>query len=722
MAAAAAANFSRPCAPLIPPTENSLQILRFLAAGDLLKAVAALLSLPSADPAAYAAVLHACAGRRLLPLGRSLHRHLFNFSFSDLINLFLSNHLINMYCKCGRTGLARHLFDKMPQRNLVSWTALLTGYSQTNQHQLCFQLFSSMLAHHIPNEFGIVAVLSSSAGARHGLCGQQVHALVSKILFNTNVFVGNSLITMYSSCNGLEGDAWLVFETMPCRNLVTWNSMIAGFLRVGKWRMSLDLFVKMRNSSLEFDSATLTSVISSCSRIEQCLQLHCLCIKTSFDSKAEIATALVKTYSCLGGDFRDCCGVFSAITTHDIMSWTGIMTSFCEQNPAEAVSLFCQLRHDGFRPDRYTFSIVVKASASFATELHSMAFHSLILKSGYGSDTVLCNALIHSYARCGNIELAVCIFHEMELPDKVSWNSMIKAFAAHGKVKEALRTFRSMDVLPDSATFVGVLTACSHGGLVNEGCNVFKEMSEVYGIEPELDHFACMVDILGRAGKLLEAEELIKQMPMKPDSVVWSAMLGACRKHGNPKLGKKAAQWLMELEPMNSVGYVMLSNIYCATRSYRDAAFVRKGMKVLGVKKEPGLSWIEAGNRLHEFSVGGHHHPHREEIIVELKSLVVKLKEMGYVVDLRLVLHEIDEEHMEEQLLLHSEKMALVFGLMNASSKWVPIKIMKNIRICEDCHSFIKLASKYTGRDIVVRDSNRFHHFANGVCSCNDYW
>ncbi|KAL0921473.1 hypothetical protein M5K25_008549 [Dendrobium thyrsiflorum] len=716
-----AAKFSCTSVPLLPPRENTLRIFHLLAAGDLPKAAATLFSLSSPDSAAYAAVLHACSSRRLLPLGRSLHRHLL-LSPSPSIDLFLSNHLINMYSKCGRTNLARRQFDEMPRRNLVSWTALLTGYSQAGQHQQCIQLFSSMLVHYSPNDYGIVAVLSSSAGARDGHHGKQVHALVSKISLDANVFVGNSLIAMYSSCDGLEDDGFLVFKTMSFRNHITWNSMIAGFLQGGRSNLSLELFVRMRRCSVEFDRATLISVISSCSNIRECCQLHSLCIKSSFASEAEVATALVKVYASHCVDFQVCYELFSAVSKHDLMSWTGIMTACCEQEPTEVVFMFCQLRREGFKPDRYALSIAVKASAGFATERNCMALHLLILKSGYGNDTVLCNALIHAYARCGNHKLAVSIFDRMEFHDRVSWNSIIKAYAAHGKGKEALNAFQCMDVPPDSATFVGILTACSHCGYVNEGRYIFNQMSEVYGIEPQCDHFACMVDILARAGELVEAEELINQMPMEPDPVVWSALLGACRKHGETNIGRKAAQKLLELEPSNSVGYVIMSNLYCATRSFGDAAFVRKGMKECGVKKEPGLSWIEVGDHVHEFSVGGHRHPHREEILVELRRLVIKLKEMGYVADTRLVLHEIDEEHKEEHLLNHSEKMALVFGLMNASSNWDCLKIMKNIRICEDCHNFIKLTSKYAGREIVVRDSNRFHHFTDGTCSCGDYW
>ncbi|XP_029121217.2 pentatricopeptide repeat-containing protein At1g71420 [Elaeis guineensis] len=709
-------------APDPSPDDGTLHILRLCSLGRLSEALSALQS-PALHPSStYAAVLHACARHRLLAAGRSLHRLLLSRHPSP--GLFLSNHLLNFYAKCGRLDIARCLFDGMSHRNLVSWTSLLSGYAQHGLHDRCFRLLAAMLSHHLPNEFALAAALSACAcaGARHYGCGCQVHALASKISLDANVFVGNALITMYSRCAGHGDDGWSVFRSMPFRNLITWNSMIAGLNLNGQPCRSLYLFAHMHRIGIGFDRATLVSIIPSCSSLRDCHQLHCLTVKTCHFSQAEVATALVKAYSGLGGSVDDCYRVFSGVKEHDIVSWTGIITSRAEQEPEEAIRLFCQLRRHGFEPDRYTFSSVVKACAGFATEMHCSAIHSLIVRSGFGDGMVLSNAMIHAYARCGSVKLAESVFEQMVVRDVVSWNSMIKAYAAHGRGREALRAFEHMDVPRDSATFVGLLTACSHCGLVTEGQDIFKSMSEVYGITPQLDHYSCMVDILGRAGKLLEAEDMINRMPMVPDSVIWSALLGACRKHGEARIGEKAAQKLMELEPQNSVGYVMMSNIYCEAGSLGDAALVRKEMKECGVKKEPGLSWVGIGKHVHKFSVGGRHHPQREAIYVELKRLADKLKEMGYVADTRLVSHETEEEHKEERLLHHSEKLALTFALMNASATQDSIRIMKNIRICEDCHNFMKLASKGVKKEIIVRDANRFHHFVDGFCSCGDYW
>ncbi|RVW60092.1 Pentatricopeptide repeat-containing protein [Vitis vinifera] len=252
-----------------------------------------------------------------------------------------------------------------------------------------------------------------------------------------------------------------------------------------------------------------------------------------------------------------------------------------------------------------------------------------------------------------------------------------------------------MDAQPDGATFVALLSACSHAGMVEEGAKIFETMSNNHGIVPQLDHYACMVDILGRAGQISEAKELIDKMPMEPDSVVWSALLGSCRKHGEPN-GR-----------------------------FNEARLIRREMEGKIVRKEPGLSWIEVGNQVHEFASGGQQHPEKEAICARLEELVRRLKDLGYVPQISLALHDIEDEHKEEQLYYHSEKLALAFALMNVGSiccSGNTIKIMKNIRICVDCHNFMKLASELVDMEIVVRDSNRFHHFKAKVCSCNDYW
>ncbi|KAK1436648.1 hypothetical protein QVD17_02430 [Tagetes erecta] len=682
----------------------------------------------------YANFFHACARHNSLHHGQSLHHHIINTQ-NHIHNVYLSNHLINMYAKCGSLDHARKVFDEMPERNrnVVSWTALVSGYVQSERREEGFRVFYNMLAECRPNEFVYASVLSCCDYK----FGRQVHSHVLKTCFVDYTYVANALITMYAK-NDYQNEAWMVFKYLKCRNLVTYNSMIAGFQSRGEWEEAISLFSLMRqHSNVEFDCATLLSILSSCStvkdhgsyminaRLKYCCQVHCLVLKTCLISEIGVITALAKAYADLGAQISYLYNLFLETEgRRDIISWTAFITFFSERDPIKSLLMFSKLCQEGFAPDRHTYSIVIKACSNLVTDKHTLAVHSQILKYGFDDDSVLANALIHAYGRSGSVLESKKVFDFMLAKDIVSWNSMIKIYGLHGQPKDALTCFDQMDIPPDSTTFVALLSACSHAGMVEKGTEIFETMSKTYGIVPQLDHYACMVDILGRSGRILEAQKLINEMPMEPDSVIWSAMLGACRKHGETKLAELASKKLQELDPNNSLGYVQMSNIRCSNGTFSEAVDLRTQMNWLGVKKDPGLSWTEVGNTVHEFAAGGLHHPERMTIVRDLDELVKELKGLGYVPETNLAMRDLEEEDKNWELSYHSEKLAFVFASKHDEFKSCgrAIRIVKNIRICVDCHNFMKFASELTGREIMVRDSNRFHHFKRRVCSCNDYW
>ncbi|MCL7047575.1 hypothetical protein MKW94_025550 [Papaver nudicaule] len=276
-------------------------------------------------------------------------------------------------------------------------------------------------------------------------------------------------------------------------------------------------------------------------------------------------------------------------------------------------------------------------------------------------------------------------------------------------------------VRPDFITFTGLLSGCSHSGLVDIGLKYFHSMHEAYFVEPRVEHFACVVDLLGRAGRLVEAKQIINQMPMKPGPSIWGALLSACRTYSNLEIGEIAAKELFVLEPENSGNYVLLSNMYADAGKREEVNTLRVRLKELGMKKSPGCSWIEINGRLHSFLGGDTCHPQAKEIYMFLESLPEKIKAAGYVPDTSFVVHDVSEEEKEGNLNTHSEKLAIAFGLLNTSPGTL-LRVTKNLRICGDCHSATKFISKIYGREIIVRDINRFHHFKDGFCSCRDYW
>lgn len=554
----------------------------------------------------YATLFHACARLYRLDIGQKIHHHYIHYHHPIALHqqqLYTINHILNMYAKCGDLEYAHHLFDQMLQRNIVSWTCLISAYAQYGNTDQCFRLFSNMLAHYTPNDFAYASVLSvcDSSSWR----GTQVHALVIKTGFDTCVYVCNALITMYSRSSG-STEAWKVFNDMEFRNLVSWNTIIAWFQMCGQGDKALRFFSIMhRDSCLGFDRATLVSVLSSLLGMDEsdfswglqsCFQLHCISVKTGLVRDVGIVTALVKAYSILLGEVSYCYKLFLETNgCQDLMLWTEIIGAFSERDPEKAILLFGQLLREGLNLDSYALSIALKACAGLMTDRSTLMVHSKVIKSGFVDVLVLGNALIHAYARCGSISQGNQVFEEMRYRDIVTWNSMLKAYALHGKANEALELFGKMDVKPDAATFVALLSACSHAGMVQEGIQIFDAMFEKHGIVPQLEHYACIVDIVGRAGHIFQAEKIIKEMPMQPDYVVWSAFLGACRKHRESGFAQIAASRLKELNPENSLGYVLMSNLYCSTHSFNEAGHLRKQMRGLGVMKQPGLSWTDLG-------------------------------------------------------------------------------------------------------------------------------
>ncbi|PON86323.1 DYW domain containing protein [Trema orientale] len=392
--------------------------------------------------------------------------------------------------------------------------------------------------------------------------------------------------------------------------------------------------------------------------------------------------------------------------------------------PKEATNLFLEMEKVGLKPNEVTVVAVLAACADLGDLYLGRRIHEYSSRSGFGKDVRVSNTLIDMYVKCGCLEDAQEVFHEMEERTVVSWSAMIQGLAIHGKAEEALRLFSEMiraGVKPNWVTFLGLLHACSHMGLIDEGRNFFAGMTRDYGIVPRIEHYGCMVDLLSRAGLLQDAHEFIKNMPIKPNGVVWGALLGGCKVHKNIALAEEAIRHLSELDPLNDGYYVVLSNIYAQAERWEDTAQVRKLMRDRGVKKTPGWSSITVDGICHEFVAGDESHPQALEIFQTWGKLLEKMKLRGYVPNTSVVLLDMEEAEKVKFVYRHSEKLALVFGLMTTAAG-TPIHIRKNLRVCEDCHEAFKLISAIVNREIVVRDRNRFHCFKDGSCSCRDYW
>jgi pentatricopeptide repeat protein len=474
-----------------------------------------------------------------------------------------------------------------------------------------------------------------------------VHSHMIGTGINREVCLNNKLMSMYAKFGSL-GDARLVFDEMPERSVVSWTTMIAAYTRHRLCEDALKLFYQMQRMGIRPDQFTFASVLPAIANLvalQQGKKVHDEINRSGFLSNVFVGSALVDMYvKC--GSVEDAREVFDKMTERNVVTWTAIMAGYVQvERLEEALKLFTEMLVFGMKPDSGVFTAVLPACAKLAALQAGMCVHEEIIRSGFHSDVFVGSALVDMYAKCGSIEDARKVFDKMSKRDVVLWTAMIVGYAMHGCSKEALQLFEQMErrgVKPNNVTFVGLLSACCHAGLVDDGCQYFDSMSQDYHISPTVEHYCCMVDLLGRAGRLNEARDCIYKMPIKPNVAVWRSLLGACRLHSNIKLGEWAAKHLIELEPENAANYVLLSNIYATLGWWNDLEKVRKIMKDKKVKKNPGCSWIELDNKIHTFIVEDRSHPQTHEIYRELERLSRKMKDAGYVPDTNFVLHDLE--------------------------------------------------------------------------------
>lgn len=413
------------------------------------------------------------------------------------------------------------------------------------------------------------------------------------------------------------------------------------------------------------------------------------------------------------------------MSEREIVTWNAMITGYFQNGFSEAaLSLFREMQVEGLAPDEVTMVSVLSACGhAGALELGKWV-HAYIEKYRLDGRISVKTALVGMYSKCGCIEKALEVFEGIPDRNLVCWTAMINGLAFNGYGMKAVEFFDRMvgcNIRPDAVSLISILSACSHGGLLEEGRRLFGDLRRRYGIAPQMEHYGCMVDLLGRSGHLDEAYELIKNMPFAPNAVMWRTLLGACKVHNNVELGEMVLKKILELEPRHHGDYVLLSNIYAAAGRWEDAANIRRTMKKKGIAKVPGCSMIEVDSRIYSFFVEDKSHCHSEDIHRMLDQMALRLKLAGYVPDTSKVLIDVDDDEKENALSHHSEKVAIAFGLIK-TTPGTPLRVVKNLRVCDDCHSAIKLVSKIYDREIVVRDRNRFHHFKEGSCSCGDYW
>ncbi|GLT35689.1 hypothetical protein SLA2020_101200 [Shorea laevis] len=607
----------------------------------------------------YAPLFQFLTGQNFLKLGQQIHAHMTLHGKDP--NAFVAAKMVAMYASSGDLDSAVLVFNRVNNPSSLLYNSIIRACAKYGFALKTIDLFCQMHCRgHKGDNFTFPFVLKSCADLSSIWMGKCVHAQSLRIGIEFDFYIATSLIDMYVKCGEIR-DAHKLFDRMSVRDVSSWNTLVAGYMKQGEISIAEDLFVRTPCKS--------------------------------------------------------------------IFSWTVMISGYTQNGLAEqALRLFDEmLREDSeVKPNWVTIMSVLPACSHSASLERGSQIHDYANRIDLGSNVSVQTALVAMYAKCGSLVDARLCFDEICQKKKnlIAWNTMITAYASHGRGLECLSTFEDMigaGVRPDSITFIGLLSACSHSGLLDTGLKYFNSMSTLYTVEPRVEHYACVVDLLGRAGRLAEARELIDQMPMQPGPSIWGALLAACRKHKNLEIAQMAARELLMLEPDNSGNYVLLSNVYAEANMWKEVGNLRGLLKCQGTKKSPGCSWIEVNGKSHLFLGGDKSHPQAKEIYKLLETLPDKIKAAGYIPDTSFVLHDISEEEKEHNLATHSEKLALAFGLLNTSAD-VVLRVTKNLRICGDCHTVTKFISKIYEREIVVRDVNRFHHFKEGYCSCGDYW
>lgn len=611
-------------------------------------------------------------------------------------NLYRTTSKIVSLARLGQISCARQLFDYMQDRDVVSWNAMLSSYTQMGLFPEALSLFQQMRVSHVnPDQFSFTATLNACAGLNDIQNGTRLHALVLVFGYESSLPVNNSLVDMYGKCskpcsankvfkemNERNEVTWCsmlyaytntgqfnlaneVFCVMPNRVTIAWNIMIVGHAKYGEIELCLSLFKEMRENLFLPDQWTLSALMNACAESSEAkygYMVHAFVIKTGWSSAVEAKNSILSFYAKLGnqshaikefestgmlsqvswnaiidaymkkGDIEEAFSVFQRAPEKNVVSWTSMITGYARNsNEEQALSFFVEMIKNCLCPDDFTFGAVLHACSSLAVLGLGSMVHGCVVHYGFQAYVYVGNGLVNMYAKCGDIEGSIRAFSEILDKDLVSWNAMLYGFGMHGLASEALQLYNHMiasGTKPDKVTFIGLLITCSHVGLIEEGRMFFESMESIYGLSYEIDHVACMVDMLGRGGYLKEAEELANKHSGAVCGKTSSseALLGACYVRGDVEFGTNLGEDLRSSEPKKEMSFVLLSNLYCASGKWKEAEMVRKAMVDQGIQKLPGCSWVQVRNDVAAFVAGNNSHPSMGKIFEILHSLEFEIR------------------------------------------------------------------------------------------------
>ncbi|XP_019445374.1 PREDICTED: pentatricopeptide repeat-containing protein At5g65570 [Lupinus angustifolius] len=672
----------------------------------------------------YSSLIAQCAHTKSLTTLRAVHSHIIKSCSSYLFG----HKLIHGYIKCGCLAEARNMFDEFPKRHIVTWNSMISSHVSQGKSKEAVELYNNMLLQGVlPDAYTFSAIFKAFSELGLLCHGQRAHGLAVVLgLEVLDEFVATAIVDLYAKFDKMR-DARLVFDRVFDKDVVLCTALIVGYAQHGLDRAALEVFEEMGDRGIKPNEYTLASIFISCGNLGDLFNgqlIHGLVVKSGLESVVASQTSLLTMYSRCNM-VEDCIKVFNMLAYASQVTWTSFIVGLVQNGREEvALSIFREMIRCSVSLNPFTLSSVLQACSSLAMLEVGEQIHAINVKIGVDGNKYAGAALINLYGKCGNVSKAESVFDILTDLDVVSINSMIYAYAQNGLGCEALQLFKSMEKLglePNGVTFISILLACNNAGLVEEGCQIFASIRNNHKIELTRDHVSCMIDLLGRCRRLEEAAMLIEEV-RNPDVVLWRTLLNACRIHGEVEMAEKIMRKVVELAPEDGGTHILLTNLYASAGKWNHVIEMKSTIRDLKLKKNPAMSWVDIDREIHTFMAGDLSHPRAQEIFAMLNELIEKVKTLGYNPDTRFVLQDLEEDKKMSSLYYHSEKLAIAFALWKTRGRTTSIRIFKNLRVCVDCHSWIKFVSLLTGRYIIARDAKRFHHFKGGHCSCKDYW
>ncbi|MCO5546839.1 hypothetical protein L7F22_000276 [Adiantum nelumboides] len=662
------------------------------------------------DPVTLVSVLQACADLAVLELGLGVHTVIVKSGLN--LDLQASNTLIDMYAKCNSSVDAAFIFSNLLERDVASWNIMIRAAAKKGSTHEALFLFDQMQTENFePNEMTCAAVLQSCSILADKNKGMQVHHLALKKGYDLDLFVGSSLINMYAKSKSLE-NAQKVFDCLPIKNAIIWNTLITGYIQDGRPKEAITLFHMMQVEGVAATRATLLCILqafSSAELLEDGRKVHALLIESGLQD-TEVSSCLIDMYGRCW-HLESAAVVFNQSHSQDVRLWNSLIESkFINGHARDALFLFKQMQLEAIKADRVMFMLILKVCSSLAALEQGWQIHSLIVEDGLDLETSMGNTVIDMYANCGSVQDANITFHRLPAHDLVTWSVMMSCYAAHNDYVLALGCFEEMKkegFIPDNVAYLSILSACNNGGLVNEGSIFFKRMRDEAGLEPMPQHYNCMVDLLSRNGCINEAKDLLDSLPYISDGAAWTSLLRSCELYRHVVMGQQSFDYL---ENKCAADYVHMSSLYRQLGMQVNAENTELRRKNQMLWKKPGRASIEVNNVVHEFVVGDNSHPQVDDIHAKLKSL-----------KLQNPVNFSSHDHEKQGASCgHCEKLAIVFGLLSLP-EGTTVRVAKNLRVCADCHRDVQMMSKIECREIIIVDTKYVHQFKDGVCSCNDY-